>query len=301
MWYISYWLLPLVAACVWLATLIVLLVRWKIDGSPVYASMEPGQSVAYISDIAAQGLKPLFVAGCAVSSVFFVLAFISERWLRHTYRLVPNRGIYDKILSLLATLFSMVGAAGLILLAHFDTLEHSRLHGGFLIMFIGGYLLSALFICLEYLRLGVEYKEHKIIFMSFLVKVFFILIELALAIAYKVLGKRRRTRDTAAVLEWVVAFIFALYVLSFVVDLFPAVKSNDHIPQGERSRAMAQTSSSLESGSYPSTQPRLSQEAQLATDQMVDVGATYRGRLGDGTRMPAATYNPHTYRQIPLS
>ncbi|GBF61786.1 hypothetical protein TMEN_4303 [Trichophyton mentagrophytes] len=165
----------------------------------------------------------------------------------------------------------------------------------------GGYLLSALFICLEYLRLGVEYKEHKIIFMSFLVKVFFILIELALAIAYKVLGKRRRTRDTAAVLEWVVAFIFALYVLSFVVDLFPAVKSNDHIPQGERSRAMAQTSSSLESGSYPSTQPRLSQEAQLATDQMVDVGATYRGRLGDGTRMPAATYNPHTYRQIPLS
>ncbi|EFR01739.1 hypothetical protein MGYG_04740 [Nannizzia gypsea CBS 118893] len=295
MWYISYWLLPLVAACVWLATLIVLLVRWKIDGSPVYATMEPGQSIAYISDIAAQGLKPLFVAGCAVSSVFFVLAFISERWLRHSYRLVPNKGIYDKILSLLSILFAMAGAAGLILLAHFDTVEHSRLHGGFLTMFIGGYLLSAIFICLAYLRLGIHYKEHKIIFASFLVKVFFIVIELALAIAYGVLGKKRRTRDTAAIIEWVIAFIFALYVLSFVVDLFPAVKSKHHIPQGERSQAMAQTSSSLESGSYPSTQPTLNNEAQMATDPMVDVGATYRGR------MPAATYNPHTYRQTPLS
>ncbi|KAM5449393.1 hypothetical protein MaudCBS49596_004874 [Microsporum audouinii] len=263
--------------------------------------MEPGQSVAYISDVAAQGLKPLFVAGCAVSSVFFVLTFISERWLRHSHRLAPNKGVYDKILSVLSIIFSMVGAAGLILLAHFDTFRHSRLHSGFLVMFIGGYLLSAIFICLEYLRLGIYYKEHKIIFLSFLTKLFFIVVELALAIAYGVLGKKRRTRNTAAIIEWVIAFIFAIYALSFIIDLFPAVKNSHHIPQGERSRAMAQASSSLESASYPSSQPRLSHEAQLATEPMVDVGAAYRGRVGDSNRMPAAAYNPHTYRQTPLS
>ncbi|KAK2873625.1 hypothetical protein FQN49_002231 [Arthroderma sp. PD_2] len=168
-------------------------------------------------------------------------------------------------------------------------------------MFIGGYLLSAIFICLEYLRLGIHYKEHKIIFFSFLTKLFFIVVELALAIAYGVLGKKRTTRNTAAVIEWVIAFIFAFYALSFVVDLFPAVKTSRHMPQGERSRAMAQTSSSLESASYPSAQPRMSHDAQLAVDPMVDMGATYRGQVVEGGWVPATAYNPNTYRQTPLS
>lgn len=50
--------------------------------------MSPGQTIAYISDVAADVLKPLFVAGCAVTAVGFVLGLGVERWARHEGRCV---------------------------------------------------------------------------------------------------------------------------------------------------------------------------------------------------------------------
>lgn len=35
--------------------------------------------------------------------------------------------------------------------------------------------------------------------------------------------------DTAAVLEWTIAFIFTFYILSFFIDLIPAVRTKDHV------------------------------------------------------------------------
>lgn len=61
--------------------------------------MEPKQRIAYISDVGAQGLKPLFIAGCTVTTVFLDLSFAAERWLRHTGRLAGNLGMTEKILS----------------------------------------------------------------------------------------------------------------------------------------------------------------------------------------------------------
>lgn len=42
--------------------------------------------------------------------------------------------------------------------------------------------------------------------------------------------------DVAAVFEWVVAFIFTLYILSFVVDLYPAVATKDPASRFEKPR-----------------------------------------------------------------
>lgn len=35
-------------------------------------------------------------------------------------------------------------------------------------------------------------------------------------------------RNAAAILEWIVAFVFTFYVLSFVIDLLPAVRTRHH-------------------------------------------------------------------------
>ena len=118
--------------------------------------MTETQHIAYISDIAADYLKPLFITGCVLTTIFLDLSFGSDRWLRHKGRLVPNSTTGEKVLSGLTILFAVVGTAGLILLSIFDTLRHHNLHDLFLLLFIAGYCLSAIFICWEYQRLGIS-------------------------------------------------------------------------------------------------------------------------------------------------
>ena len=65
-------------------TLLAMLITWLAEGRPRLPSQE--ESIAFISDIGAAGLKPLFIAGCSVTAVTFVLSFAVERWLRHSGR-----------------------------------------------------------------------------------------------------------------------------------------------------------------------------------------------------------------------
>jgi hypothetical protein len=138
----------------WLGTLLGLLIDWNVIGRPHYASMQQSQSIAYISDVGAEKLKPLFIAGSCVTTVFLDLSFLSERWLRHRGRLAANISMTEKVLSWLSMFFALVGTAGLILLSIYDTLRHKALHDIFLLLFIAGYVISAIFICWEYQRLG---------------------------------------------------------------------------------------------------------------------------------------------------
>ncbi|KAH8422913.1 Frag1/DRAM/Sfk1 family protein [Aspergillus melleus] len=249
--------------------LIAMLAHWAVVGSPIYSSMEPGQTIAYISDVGAQELKPLFIGGSVVTVVFLDLSFVAERWLRHAGQLVPNKGKLDKACAIGSIFFSVVGALGLILLSCFDTLRHPHKHVGFLAMFLAGYLVSAILICAEYLRLGIFYRSHhRVLFASFVIKGCFVVVEIALAIAFGVLGRHNGSkRNAAAVLEWgkprislpivwvepaanhgsaVIALIFTFYVLSFVVDLLPSVRTRRHVPQGEKRVNMASSEPSSE-------------------------------------------------------
>ena len=203
--------------------LLAMLIVWEVEGHPHYASMSASQSIAYISDIGAQGLKPLFIAGCCVTTVFLDLSFASERWLRHTGRLAKNLGVAEKVLSGLSVVFAVAGTAGLILLSIFDTLHHPHLHDAFLLLFIAGYVISAIFSCAEYQRLGIHFREHFILRFSFWAKLTFILLEIALAIVFASTMFTKQ-QNVAAVFEWVIAFIFTFYVLTFFVDLLPAAR-----------------------------------------------------------------------------
>ncbi|GAO17018.1 hypothetical protein UVI_02022070 [Ustilaginoidea virens] len=155
--FLSYWLLPVFSSLVWLGMLLGMLLHWIVNTHRRrYPSMAANASVAYISDIGAGELKPLFIAGSCVTVVTLDLAFFAERWLRHQGRLVPNQSAGEKILVCLSIVFAVAGAAGLILLSVFDVLHHKNLHDGFLLLFIGGYMLSAVFTCWEYQRLGIS-------------------------------------------------------------------------------------------------------------------------------------------------
>lgn len=80
----NYVWIPVFAAFIWLSTLLAMLITWLATGRPHYVSMEG--SIAYISDIGADILKPLFVVGCSITGVGFFLCLVIERWLRHDGR-----------------------------------------------------------------------------------------------------------------------------------------------------------------------------------------------------------------------
>ncbi|KAL8767460.1 MAG: hypothetical protein Q9209_006046 [Squamulea sp. 1 TL-2023] len=217
-----YWILPLVSAATWLGMLLAMFIVWEVQGTPHYVSMEANQRIAYISDIGAQELQPLFITGACVTTIFLDLSFFAERWLRHRgRRLAKNLGVAEKASSALSIFFAVAGTCGLILLSVFDTVSHPRLHDGFLLIFIAGYIISAIFICAEYQRLGVHYRNLRVLRRSFWMKLFFIIIEVLLAAVF--IGTSFTShKSIGAVFEWVIALIFTCYVLTFFVDLWPA-------------------------------------------------------------------------------
>jgi len=222
---LSYWVAPILGGLVWLATILALLLYWIIDAHKThYVSMADAQTIAYISDVGASNLKPLFIAGCVLTTVLLDVSFAADRWLRHRGRLAPNTTTFEKVLSGLTIVFAIIGTAGLILLSIFDTARHPRLHDVFLLLFIAGYVLSAIFICWEYRRLGKSHRETRILRISYYIKLAFVLVEIILAVAF-VSCTFTGHYNPAAVLEWVIAFLFSAYVFSFYVDLYPAAKT----------------------------------------------------------------------------
>src|SRR2546423_512389 len=261
----AYWTFPVISAGTWLGMLLALLIRWEVIGHPHYPSMGPSQKIAYISDIGASGLKPLFIAGNSVTTVFLVLSFIAERWLRHTGRLARNTHTSQKILSAFSIVFGIAGGVGLILLAVFDTRRHPHLHDGFLLLFVAGYVISAIFLCAEYQRLGIHHRNHRILRISFWVKLVFILVEVAFAIVF-VATNFTSAYNVAAVFEWIVAFTFTFYVLSFLLDLLPSVRTKHHIPQGFKDEPMGVEA--------------------VGTNNAQDRSGDYHGRLTDDSAGP---------------
>jgi hypothetical protein len=261
MWGISYWVFPIISAFCWLGMLLGLLIHWTSTGKPHYPSMDSNQSIAYISDVGAQSLKPLFIAGSCVVTIFLDLSFLSERWLRHRGRLVANTSLAEKILSALSIVFAIIGTAGLILLSIFDTLRHPRLHDVFLLLFIVGYVVSAIFICAEYQRLGIHFRQHRILRASFWLKLTFILVEVVLAIAFASCNFKK-AYNAAAILEWTVSFVFTFYIFSFFIDLLPAV----HTKHSQRKFGMGNAE----------TEMQMEQNDGYANEE----GGMYNGRNG---------------------
>lgn len=159
-----------------------MLVVWCKEGRPRLPSMAPDQRIAYISDVGAQGLKPLFIATSTVMAIALDLALISDRWLRHKGRLARNRNWYEKTLSVLSVLSAIGGSVGIISLTIMDTYRHPTLHDRFIAVFVVGYVLSAIFICSSYASLGFKIREYRLLRATIYIKAVFAGTEIALAI-----------------------------------------------------------------------------------------------------------------------
>ncbi|KAI1462178.1 Frag1/DRAM/Sfk1 family-domain-containing protein [Annulohypoxylon moriforme] len=280
--YLSYWAFPIISGLMWLATLLGLLLHWIVDTHrEIYASMGDGQTIAYISDVGASNLKPLFIVGCIITTIFLDLSFGADRWLRHRGRLVPNTSTGEKVLSGLTIFFALIGTIGLTFLSGFDTLRYPRLHDIFLLLFIAGYLLSAIFICWEYQRLGKKNRQHRVLRISFWVKLTFVVVELILAIGF-IATNFKGLYDSAAILEWVIAFVFSFYVFSFCIDLWPAVATRNNRFSTNSARQMEETYYAT----HPSVLPDVARDTQDSQRTLTD---GHRGHHGNGGHQKTRT------------
>lgn len=192
-----------------------MLITWLAQGRPHYVSMDG--KVAYISDVGADILKPLFITGCSITAVSFFLSLMVERYLRHSGRLVPNMRMRERVFGTLAVFGSLVGGAGLILLSVFDTKRHSDLHRIFLLIFMLGVALSALFTVVEYRWISKDFRGVEKLKKIYRAKAIIAGILILLAIAFAV--ALFKSTDVGGILEWIIAFGFTLYLLTFYFDL----------------------------------------------------------------------------------
>ncbi|KAI0787779.1 Frag1/DRAM/Sfk1 family-domain-containing protein [Fomes fomentarius] len=220
--------IPLFGSFIWFCTLWALLITWLASGRPKYVSQ--GGKIAYISDVGADKLKPLFVVGCAITAVSFFLSLLVERWLRHDGRLVANMRRRERVLSSLAILGSFIGGCGLILLSIFDTKRYTNPHRLFLLIFIVGVGLSAIFTILQYWWISQDFVEIRKLKAAYIAKGVIVGILLLLAIAFAVL--LFKAADAGAIVEWTIAYGFTFYLLTFFWDL----QMSKGVHKGELSR-----------------------------------------------------------------
>lgn len=131
-----------------------------------------------------------------------------------------------------------------------------------------------------------HHRQHRVLRISFWIKLAFIIVELALAIAFGVLSDKRNY-NRAAIVEWVIALIYAFYVWSFAIDFLPAVRTNHYASkETEIEMAMAMEEEARNRG----YQNGVAEEQ----DRYVQSGYTN----GAGTRINNVAYPPQTQRNV---
>jgi len=224
----AYVWIPIVTSIVWFGMLWAMLITWLASGRPHYVTQDG--NIAYISDVGADILKPLFITGGAITGVGFVLCLSVERLLRHTGRLPPGMRRRETVFCYLAILGSVIGAVGLILLTIFDTKRHTSAHRAFLLVFMVGVAISAIFTIIEYRWISKDFREIRRLKIAYIAKAIIATILILMAIAFGI--ALYKSTNAGGVLEWAIAFGFTFYLLTFFYDLRQARQ----VHKGEYSR-----------------------------------------------------------------
>ena len=206
---------PLFTAFIWFSTLLAMLLTWLISGRPKYVSTQV--SVAYISDVGASFLKPLFVVACCLTGSGLLLSLTIERLLRHEGRLPAEHHKLERIFGRLAIVGAFIAMWGLVLLSGFDTGRYPTPHKIFLLVFITGVALSSIFTVIEFRWLAHDYPELAKLKRAYVAKavIGFTLVLLAIVFGVTLFY----AENAGGVVEWTIAFGFTLYLLTFAYDL----------------------------------------------------------------------------------
>lgn len=169
-------------------------------------------------------MQPLFISCAAAQGLLFVLSLISERYLRHAGRLLPNHRRREKALAALSIVFGTIGQLGILFVSIFNTRDYSDVHVAMLVVFIVGVGISALLFTAELALLDRAYKEQSRLRISAVLKVVWFLIALGLVIGFAVCS-RNEQEEASAGCEWSICFFYGFYLLILAYDLAPAAKT----------------------------------------------------------------------------
>ncbi|EXJ82131.1 hypothetical protein A1O1_08200 [Capronia coronata CBS 617.96] len=235
------WLFPLIAGTSWGLTLSILLIYWLAQGRPRYPD-QWNPYVAYISNIAAFELKPVFITGCTITAVSFALTVVAVHYARyssHLYGLVEDAK-WKKSTSVFAMLCGLWASLSLLLLTIYDTYHAADRHRILLLSCFAGlgitlittgvvwfdqtwgpsrleglrkWLLLPLFLAsvLRFLK-DTETDKSRIRCIASNVLVVVIV---ALATSFTVLLYNSWWK-TARILEWVLTYMGAFWLLTFI-------------------------------------------------------------------------------------
>ncbi|ANB15750.1 Sfk1p [Sugiyamaella lignohabitans] len=223
MWGIlHHWLLPLGACIIWWGMLIALLTCWAAQGHPIYDWITHRNiHVLYISDVSATNLQPIFISCSGAQGILYVLSLVSERYLRHAGRLLPNERRREKVLAAFSIFFGIIGQLGILFVAIFNTKVFPDVHVAMLCVFIVGVGISALFMIAEFALLDRAYPDVSRLRFSYVLKLVWFVIALGLVIAFAALADHGK-RNSAAIVEWIISYFYGFYLLILVFDLIPA-------------------------------------------------------------------------------
>ena len=214
-------LLPLTCGTIWIATLLTLLIYWLAEGSPRY----PGQSnpyVAFISDIGAFRLQPLFITGGIVTSLTLSATIVSVHLARRQRRLsTQNLGDeqprYEKWVSILACLFDVAALPCRICITLFNNYDHPNLHRTFLFLALAGTALSC--ICTAFVLWAEMWKGpaqgNELLRRSCVLSNSLLVVELLLGSTFTGLLWTGQFKS-GGIVEWIMAFVFTFYFWAFI-------------------------------------------------------------------------------------
>ncbi|EED12175.1 protein SFK1, putative [Talaromyces stipitatus ATCC 10500] len=189
--------LPTTTVASWLAMLGALLGSWFTSGQPRYSSEEKTQSIAFLSDIGAQHLKPIFITCTSIAMITYIPTLIfyfyhmspariplsssSESIVRANslpsiYSTPPSLPVqyqtqqkkwHDSLVfqisvPILSILFSLVGATNLILLTIFDTARYTSAHQLLLPISISSHILGCLILCIWTMLCLRQYRAQRL-------------------------------------------------------------------------------------------------------------------------------------------
>ncbi|GAA5876808.1 hypothetical protein JCM3774_003479, partial [Rhodotorula dairenensis] len=222
-----YWLLPLFAAISWWGMYLGLLLWWAVtDDARRYQISDA--TIQYVSNIGAEH-QWLFILGSALTAIFYSLTLLAERWLRHLRRIPGPLRSRDRWTDICACIFGILGACALVILASANDRDFPTVHWSFTAVFVVCIAISALFQTIEIWFLKQDHVERKHLRRNAIIKWIIVGTAVAAAIAFvgtyatcagqpddQPLSSRcNRVKSVAAVLEWVIAALYGVYLMTF--------------------------------------------------------------------------------------
>ncbi|KAK0549686.1 hypothetical protein OC845_003024 [Tilletia horrida] len=231
-----YWLAPVITTGCWLTNIIGLLVKWiYVDDKREY--MRDEADVVFISDSGASH-HAWFIIFSSLTAAFYILTTFLERHLRHQRRIPGSVKSKQTSLDIASVVLACIGALALVFLSIFDAFNYSRVHWSFTLIFIVTVGFSVLFQSLQVLSLAHHHDDHKyhlrtVAWVKMSIFILAIPIILIFIITYGICkgqaepgdSKCNKVVSTAAVCEWAVSFLLAIFFFTYVFDFIPARES----------------------------------------------------------------------------